>query len=103
MQDRADNKSPPPAVEAEEKNTPLVEEYEIDDWADNESVTTDDGESTDPPSKKNIHLRRWKLISKDNDTFVIEGGRRPKELNMSPLESEFFSDQKHLLEADFVL
>ncbi|KFY98420.1 hypothetical protein V498_01487 [Pseudogymnoascus sp. VKM F-4517 (FW-2822)] len=73
----------------------------LDDWADNESVTTDE-EPPAPPSKKNIHSRRWKLTPKGNDTFLIEGGREPKEIQLPP-RSEMFEDQKHLAEADFVL
>lgn len=71
------------------------------DWADNESVTTDD-EPCDPPAKKNIHARRWKLIPKDDGSFTIEGGRKPKEIRIMP-RAEIFENQKHLAEADFIL
>lgn len=73
----------------------------MEDWADNESVTTDE-EKTNPPLKKNIHARRWTLVSKEDGSFVIEGGRMPKEVHMPPT-SEMFENQKSLAEADFVL
>ncbi|OBT93320.1 hypothetical protein VE01_08419 [Pseudogymnoascus verrucosus] len=71
------------------------------DWADNESVTTDE-EHSDPPAKKNIHARRWKLIPKDDGSFTIEGGRKPKEIRIMP-RAEIFENEKHLAEADFIL
>lgn len=91
-EDQADNSS----VTTEEQTSAMDE-----DWADNSSVTTDE-ESPTPPSKKNIHARRWTLVSKGDNSFVIEGGRKPKTINMPP-RSEMFEDQKHLAEADFVL
>ncbi|KFZ10628.1 hypothetical protein V501_05098 [Pseudogymnoascus sp. VKM F-4519 (FW-2642)] len=72
------------------------------DWADHESVTTDEEPSSAPPAKKNIHARRWKLIPKDDGSFIIEGGRKPKEIRIMP-RSEIFENQKHLAEADFIL
>ena len=108
MQDGTNNDEP---RLSDEKNpdSQQIEGSAVEDWADNESVTTDDGgdeESTNPPpkKKKNIHLRRFTLTPLDsNGSFIIEGGRRPKEVNMSPLGSDFYGDQTHLLEADFVL
>lgn len=73
----------------------------LDEWTDNESVTTDE-EPPLPPSKKNIHSRRWKLTPKGNDTFLVTGGRKPKEIHLPP-RSEMFQDEKYLAEADFVL
>ncbi|KFY37727.1 hypothetical protein V495_06986, partial [Pseudogymnoascus sp. VKM F-4514 (FW-929)] len=101
MPDHADNSNPPTTSEEGEPNPPPVKEDALDDWADNESVTTDGGESTGSPSKKNIHHRRWKLVSNENGSFVIEGGRRPMQIHMSL--SEAFEDDKFLAEADFVL
>lgn len=72
-----------------------------EDWADNESVTTDE-ENTNPCLKKNIHARRWTLVSKKDGLFVIEGGRMPKEVHM-PLTPEVLKNQKSLADADFVL
>lgn len=79
--------------------------FVTEDWADNESVTTDEEEKTDPPSKKkkNIHARRWTLVSKEDGSFEIEGGRRPKEVYVPRRGSELFEEQKHLVDADFVL
>lgn len=93
-EDGADNQS----VTTEEQTSAMD-----DDWTDNSSVTTDE-ESPNPlpPSKKNIHARRWTLVPKGNDSFVIEGGRKPKTINLPP-RSEMLEDQKHLAEADFVL
>lgn len=93
-EDRADNSS----VTTKEEQTSAMDE----DWADNSSVTTDEESPNPPPSKKNIHARRWTLVSKGNDSFVIEGGRKPKTINLPP-RSEMLEDQKHLAEADFVL
>ncbi|KAL5354176.1 hypothetical protein ACLOAV_000261 [Pseudogymnoascus australis] len=74
MEDSADTS---PLTTTDDHPSPL------DDWADNESVTTDE-EPPAPPSKKNIHSRRWKLTPKGNDTFLIEGGREPKEIQLPP-------------------
>ncbi|KFY82303.1 hypothetical protein V500_10641 [Pseudogymnoascus sp. VKM F-4518 (FW-2643)] len=92
-EDRADNQS----VTTEEQTSAMD-----DDWADNSSVTTDEESPNPPPSKKNIHARRWTLVPKGNDSFVIEGGRKPKTITLPP-RSEMLEDQKHLAEADFVL
>jgi hypothetical protein len=74
---------------------------QIKDWADNESVTTDE-ENINPPLKKDIHARRWTLISKEDGSLMIEGGRMPKEVHIPPM-SVMFENQKSLAEADFVL
>jgi hypothetical protein len=89
-------------MEGEQADTDDIFVSDDEDWADNSSVTTDD-EPSDPPAKKNIHARRcWKLIPKGESTFVIEGGRKPKEIRMLS-RSEMFEDEKHLAEADFIL
>ncbi|OBT47983.1 hypothetical protein VE00_01682 [Pseudogymnoascus sp. WSF 3629] len=89
-------------MEGEQADTDDIFVSDDEDWADNSSVTTDD-EPSDPPAKKNIHARRcWKLIPKGESTFVIEGGRKPKEFRMLS-RSEMFEDEKHLAEADFIL
>ncbi|OBT67402.1 hypothetical protein VE03_03132 [Pseudogymnoascus sp. 23342-1-I1] len=70
------------------------------DWADNDSVTTDEDNPLPPSPQKNIHARRYTLTSKGADTFLISGGRKPKELRIS---RSMFQDHKLLTKADFVL
>jgi len=73
----------------------------MEDWADNESVTTDE-DNINPRPKKNIHKRRWSLVSNEDGSLMIKGGRRCKEIDM-PAMSAMFENQKSLAEADFVL
>ncbi|OBT79387.1 hypothetical protein VF21_01992 [Pseudogymnoascus sp. 05NY08] len=101
MPDHQANQPSPLPANKEDHNTSETEEAE--DWADNSSVTTDEEEpSSDPPAKKNIHARRYTLIPKADNTFIISGGRKPKEISMPP-RSEMSEYEKNLAKADFVL
>lgn len=72
-----------------------------EDWADHSSVTTDE-EPANPPTKKNIHSRRWTLVPKDDGSFIIEGGRKPKTIDKST-RSWSIKLNKHLADADIIM
>ncbi|KFY21425.1 hypothetical protein V491_02992, partial [Pseudogymnoascus sp. VKM F-3775] len=92
--DDNDNESLP----TNEEDMSLMSE---EDWSDHSSVTTDE-EPTDPPTKKNIHSRRWTLVPKDDGSFIIEGGRKPKTIDKST-RSWSIELNKHLADADIII